>query len=99
MPAQYGVTSPSSGNRETTRPLLSSGDRRHAAQPGPENSLGASEPKEAPAALAAAVAEQEPRLLSWSMARLYAVVGLGYLVSTMKGYGTPVDLSAGRAES
>ncbi|RYP50857.1 hypothetical protein DL768_003692 [Monosporascus sp. mg162] len=37
-------------------------------------------------ALAAAVAEQKPRLLSPSMIKLYMIMGIGYLVSTMNGF-------------
>jgi hypothetical protein len=40
----------------------------------------------ASAALAAAVAEQKPKLLSPSMLRLYMIMGIGYLVSTMNGF-------------
>jgi len=40
----------------------------------------------ASAALAAAVAEQKPKLLSASMLRLYMIMGIGYLVSTMNGF-------------
>ncbi|KAI0867686.1 lactose permease [Hypoxylon argillaceum] len=40
----------------------------------------------ASAALAAAVAQQKPRLLSPSMLRLYVIMGIGYLVSTMNGF-------------
>lgn len=38
-------------------------------------------------ALAAAVAAQKPRLLSRNMIQLYAIMGVGYLVSTMNGFG------------
>ncbi|ATZ50894.1 hypothetical protein BCIN_06g03640 [Botrytis cinerea B05.10] len=37
-------------------------------------------------ALAAAVAAQKPRLLSRNMIQLYAIMGVGYLVSTMNGF-------------
>ncbi|KAI0016795.1 lactose permease [Xylariomycetidae sp. FL0641] len=37
-------------------------------------------------ALAAAVAEQKPKLLSPNMVRLYCIMGIGYLVSTMNGF-------------
>lgn len=37
-------------------------------------------------ALAAAVAEQKPRLLSPNMIRLYLIMAVGYLVSTMNGF-------------
>lgn len=40
----------------------------------------------ASAALEAAVAQQKPRLLSPSMLRLYVIMGIGYLVSTMNGF-------------
>ncbi|KAI8635514.1 lactose permease [Xylariaceae sp. FL1651] len=40
----------------------------------------------ASAALAAAVAEQKPKLLSPNMIRLYMIMGIGYLVSTMNGF-------------
>lgn len=38
-------------------------------------------------ALAAAVAAQKPRLLSRNMIQLYAIMAIGYLVSTMNGFG------------
>ena len=37
-------------------------------------------------ALAAAVAEQKPNLLSPNMIKLYMIMGIGYLVSTMNGF-------------
>lgn len=37
-------------------------------------------------ALAAAVAEQKPKLLSPNMIKLYMIMGIGYLVSTMNGF-------------
>ncbi|KAK5626077.1 hypothetical protein RRF57_001792 [Xylaria bambusicola] len=40
----------------------------------------------ASAALQAAVAQQKPQLLSPSMMRLYVIMGIGYLVSTMNGF-------------
>lgn len=40
----------------------------------------------ASAALEAAVAQQKPRLLSPSMLRLYVIMSVGYLVSTMNGF-------------
>ncbi|KAI0388343.1 lactose permease [Xylariaceae sp. FL0594] len=40
----------------------------------------------ASAALAEAVARQKPNLLSASMLRLYMIMGIGYLVSTMNGF-------------
>jgi MFS family permease len=40
----------------------------------------------ASAALAAAVAKQKPNLLSPGMIRLYMIMGIGYLVSTMNGF-------------
>ncbi|KAJ2987340.1 hypothetical protein NUW58_g4563 [Xylaria curta] len=40
----------------------------------------------ASAALEAAIAEQKPRLLSPNMIRLYAIMGVCYLVSTMNGF-------------
>lgn len=40
----------------------------------------------ASAALAAAVAGQKPNLFSPSMLRLYVIMGIGYLVSTMNGF-------------
>lgn len=39
-------------------------------------------------ALAAAVAAQKPSLLSKNMLKLYFIMGIGYLVSTMNGFGT-----------
>ncbi|KAI1342979.1 lactose permease [Xylariaceae sp. FL0016] len=44
------------------------------------------EVKTASVALAAAVAEQKPNLLSANMIRLYMIMGIGYLVSTMNGF-------------
>ena len=38
-------------------------------------------------ALAAALAEEKPDLWSKSMIRLYFIMGIGYLVSTMNGFG------------
>ncbi|KAI1303814.1 lactose permease [Xylaria venustula] len=40
----------------------------------------------ASAALEAAVAQQKPKLLSPNMLRLYVIMGIGYLVSTMNGF-------------
>lgn len=40
----------------------------------------------ASAALEAAVAQQKPNLLSPGMLRLYVIMGIGYLVSTMNGF-------------
>ena len=40
-------------------------------------------------ALAAATAAQNPSLLSKNMLKLYFIMGVGYLVSTMNGFGTP----------
>ncbi|KAI0518040.1 lactose permease [Xylaria bambusicola] len=40
----------------------------------------------ASAVLEAAVAKQKPKLLSPSMMRLYVIMGIGYLVSTMNGF-------------
>jgi hypothetical protein len=37
-------------------------------------------------ALAAAVAAQKPRLLSKNMLKLYGIMAVGYLVSTMNGF-------------
>jgi hypothetical protein len=38
-------------------------------------------------ALAAAVAEQTPNIWSANMIQLYAIMSIGYLVSTMNGFG------------
>lgn len=38
--------------------------------------------------LAAAVAERKPNPWSWPMIRLYSIMLVGYLVSTINGYGT-----------
>ncbi len=46
-------------------------------------------------ALAAALAEEKPDLWSKSMIRLYFIMGIGYLVSTMNGFGM-VPLHTGR---
>lgn len=40
-------------------------------------------------ALAAAVAAQKPKLLSRNMLKLYFIMSVGYLVSTMNGFGMP----------
>lgn len=39
-------------------------------------------------ALAAAIAAQQPSLWSPNMIRLYFIMSIGYLVSTMNGFGT-----------
>lgn len=39
-------------------------------------------------ALAAAIAAQKPKLLSPNMIKLYLIMSVGYLVSTMNGFGT-----------
>ncbi|KAI1436466.1 lactose permease [Xylaria sp. CBS 124048] len=44
------------------------------------------DPVTASAALEAAIASQKPNLLSPSMIRLYMIMGVGYLVSTMNGF-------------
>ena len=46
----------------------------------------------ASAALAAAHAAQKPSLLSRNMLQLYLIMGIGYLVSTMNGFGREVHL-------
>lgn len=38
-------------------------------------------------ALAAACAAQKPKLLSKNMLKLYFIMSIGYLVSTMNGFG------------
>lgn len=38
-------------------------------------------------ALAAAIAAQKPNLLSANMIKLYLIMSIGYLVSTMNGFG------------
>jgi hypothetical protein len=38
-------------------------------------------------ALAAAIAAQKPSLLSKNMLKLYLIMAVGYLVSTMNGFG------------
>lgn len=38
-------------------------------------------------ALAAAMAAQKPSLLSKNMLKLYAIMSVGYLVSTLNGFG------------
>lgn len=38
-------------------------------------------------ALTAALAEQKPNPWSRNMIKLYVIMGLGYLISTMNGYG------------
>jgi hypothetical protein len=39
-------------------------------------------------ALTSAIASQKPNLLSVNMLKLYFIMGVGYLVSTMNGFGT-----------
>jgi hypothetical protein len=39
-------------------------------------------------ALAAAIAEQKPSLFSKNMLKLWWIMGIGYLISTMNGFGT-----------
>jgi hypothetical protein len=39
-------------------------------------------------ALAAAVASQKPKLWSKNMIKLYGIMAIGYLVSTMNGFGS-----------
>ncbi len=41
-------------------------------------------------ALGAAIASQKPQLLSRNMIKLYLIMGIGYLVSTMNGFGKPI---------
>ena len=43
----------------------------------------------ASAALAAAVASQRPNPWSRNMLKLYCIMSIGYLVSTMNGFGKP----------
>jgi len=38
-------------------------------------------------ALASAIEAQKPKLLSKNMIKLYAIMAVGYLVSTMNGFG------------
>lgn len=40
-------------------------------------------------ALAAALAERPPNMWSSSMMRLYGIMAVGYLVSTINGFGKP----------
>lgn len=44
-------------------------------------------------ALATAIAGQKPKLLSKNMLKLYFIMGIGYLVSTMNGYGASLIVS------
>lgn len=50
---------------------------------------GGKEVTTASVALAAAIAEQKPNPFSKSMFRLYAIMTVGYLISTINGFGTP----------
>lgn len=43
-------------------------------------------------ALAAAIEAQKPSLLSKNMLKLYLIMAIGYLVSTMNGFGTCILL-------
>ena len=45
----------------------------------------------ASAALAAAVASQKPNPWSKNMLKLYSIMAIGYLVSTMNGFGESPD--------
>ena len=47
-------------------------------------------------ALAAAMAEQKPNPWSKSMVRLYGIMAVGYLISTLNGFGMLLVLSLGR---
>lgn len=51
---------------------------------------GATQTKEVAAtsiALEAAIAEQKPQMFSKGMIKLWMIMGIGYLVSTMNGFG------------
>ncbi|KAI1258324.1 hypothetical protein MGN70_001373 [Eutypa lata] len=52
----------------------------------PASGDGVQQVNTASVALAAAVAEQKPKLLSPNMIKLYAIMGIGYLVSTLNGF-------------
>ncbi len=52
----------------------------------PGDSGGVHQINAASVALAAAVAEQKPKLMSPNMIKLYMIMGIGYLVSTMNGF-------------
>lgn len=52
----------------------------------PASGGGVQQVNTASVALAAAVAEQKPKLLSPNMIKLYAIMGIGYLVSTLNGF-------------
>ncbi|EMR66377.1 putative lactose permease protein [Eutypa lata UCREL1] len=52
----------------------------------PSSGDGVQQVNTASVALAAAVAEQKPKLLSPNMIKLYAIMGIGYLVSTLNGF-------------
>lgn len=40
-------------------------------------------------ALEAVIAEQKPKMFSKGMTKLWLIMGIGYLVSTMNGFGAP----------
>ncbi|KAI0471706.1 lactose permease [Xylariaceae sp. FL0804] len=61
------------------KPTVSMTDEKHT-------SSHVHEVNTASVALAAAVAEQKPKLLSPNMLRLYFIMGIGYLISTMNGF-------------
>lgn len=63
------------------KPAVSVTDEK--APPGPDD---VHQVNTASVALAAAVAEQKPKLLSPNMIKLYAIMGIGYLVSTLNGF-------------
>ena len=70
-------------HQEATRDLThepSTMDEKHNAE-------NVTHVEAASVALAAAMAAQKPSLLSKGMIRLYGIMAIGYLVSTMNGFG------------
>jgi hypothetical protein len=48
-------------------------------------------------ALEAAIAEDKPRMFSKGMIKLWMIMGIGYLVSTMNGFGAFASPKCGRS--
>jgi hypothetical protein len=68
---------------KTEEPARASFDEK----PGLHGQTQTKEVAAASVALAAAVAEHKPSMLSAGMIKLWMIMGIGYLVSTMNGYG------------
>lgn len=53
----------------------------------PQGDIETKEVAAASVALEAAIAEAKPSMLSKGMLKLWAIMGIGYLVSTLNGFG------------